>query len=264
VVSNYVTPAIEVSEDSYVFAVSMDLDGQIQVLHPDYPGISVRILQHRQLRLPNFFAGFSRPDGGTLDASGQYANYSGYAGYENDSRGTVIALASRVPFNLERVERDGDWNMLAIRGLLEHRTPASAAQALASYLGAKGEPIGRDYMRFAPARNYNYASDALYSCDLYYGIDLWRLGSRRLDVFNRVAQLQRAGKSVSIVGYDFCGMPVLAFGPSRSSSATLKIAAAVMPMTNAGTTAAPSPTPSNAASFTSPSPRPRGYASAMT
>ena len=163
IASNYVTPAIEVSEDAYVFAVSLDLDGQIQVLHPDFPGISVRILQHKQLRLPNFFAGFSR-GGGTYDGSGRYVGYSDYyAGSDDDSRGTVIALASRAPFNLERVESDGDWNISAIRRLIEHRAPASAAHALAAYLGAKGESIGTDYMRFAPAqyRDY-YSSNPLY------------------------------------------------------------------------------------------------------
>jgi hypothetical protein len=59
VASNYVEPAIQVSENAYVFAVSMDLDGQIQVLQPDFPGISVRIASARELRLPNFFAGFT-------------------------------------------------------------------------------------------------------------------------------------------------------------------------------------------------------------
>ena len=58
--SSNITPAIEVSEDAYVFAVSLDLDSQI----PEssiriFLEISVRILQHKQLRLPNFFAGFS-------------------------------------------------------------------------------------------------------------------------------------------------------------------------------------------------------------
>ena len=219
VVSNYVTPSIEVSEDAYVFAVSIDLDGQIQILHPDFPGISVRIREHQQLRLPNFFGGFSNPGGGALDASGYYVSYSNYAGDENDSRGTVIALASRAPFNLERVESDGDWNISGIRRLIEHRTPASAAQALASYLGANGEPIGRDYMRFASAHRYNYANyalGALSSCDLSYGVDLWHLGFRRLEVLDRVSRAQRAGKRVSIIGYDFCGMPIVAYGPSRT------------------------------------------------
>jgi hypothetical protein len=215
VASNYVTPAIEVSEDSYVFAVSMDLDGQIQVLHPDFPGISIRIREHRQLRLPNFFAGFA-PSGGTYDASGRYASYSGYGDIGNDSRGTVIALASRAPFNLERIESDGDWNISQIRRLIEHRTPGSAAYALAAYLGAKGEPIGRDYMRFAGARNYYYASNALYSCDLYYGGYGSSLAFSRLAVLDRVARLKQAGQSVSIVGYDFCGMPIVAYGPSGS------------------------------------------------
>src|SRR4026209_1330047 len=59
VVSSYVRPTIRVAEDSYVFAVMMDLDGHIQVLHPDFPGISVRVRSQKQLRLPNFFAGFN-------------------------------------------------------------------------------------------------------------------------------------------------------------------------------------------------------------
>ena len=213
--SNYVTPAIEVSEDAYVFAVSMDLDGQIQILHPDFPGISVRILQHKQLRLPNFFAGFSQ-SGSTFDPSGRYASYSDYGGGGIDSRGTVIALVSRAPFNLERVETDGDWNISALRRLIEYRAPGSAAQALASYLGAKGEPIGRDYMRFAPARRTYYASNALYGCDLYYGGYSPGLAFSRVAVLARVAQQRDAGQSVSIVGYDFCGMPIVAYGPSRS------------------------------------------------
>jgi hypothetical protein len=73
--SNYVTPAIQVSEDVYVFAVSMDLDGQIQILHPDYPGISVRIRHQQQLRLPNFFAGYRQPAAGRLDAHLSRADY---------------------------------------------------------------------------------------------------------------------------------------------------------------------------------------------
>ncbi|HXL85684.1 MAG TPA: hypothetical protein VN927_00645, partial [Gemmatimonadaceae bacterium] len=201
--SNYITPAIEVSEDAYVFAVSMDLDGQIQVLHPDFPGISVRILQHKQLRLPNFFAGFSQ-SAGRFDASGRYvSSFDDYAGNYSDTRGTVIALASRAPFDLERVEMDGDWNISAIRGLIEHRAPASAAYALAEYLGAKGESIGTDYMRFAPAgRQHYYAQNALYGCDLYYGGYSPGLAISRLGVLNRVAQLRRDGRSVRIVGYD--------------------------------------------------------------
>jgi hypothetical protein len=216
IASNYVTPAIEVSEDAYVFAVSMDLDGQIQILHPDNPGISVRILQHRQLRLPNFFAGFSR-GAPSYDGAGRYVGYSGYyAGSDNDSRGTVIALASRVPLNLERVESDGDWNISAIRRLIENRSPASAAHALAAYLGAKGESIGTDYMRFASAQYHDYyASNSLYACDLYYGGYSPSLSINRLAVLSQVAQMRRGGRSVAVLGYDFCGMPIVAYGPSQ-------------------------------------------------
>jgi hypothetical protein len=213
VVSNYVEPAIEVSENAYVFAVSLDLDGQIQVLQPDFPGISVRIASGRELRLPNFFAGFSNGRTGVGTAYGRNASdygSMGYAAQENDTRGTVIALASRAPFNLDRIASAGDWNISAIRGLIEYRSPAAAAQALASYLGARGEPIGRDYMRFAGGRQSYYASNYLgdeYAC--YSNAPIYALG-----VVSRINTLRAAGQRVSIVGYDYCGMPIVVWGPS--------------------------------------------------
>ncbi|HEY8832627.1 MAG TPA: hypothetical protein VIM21_08945 [Gemmatimonadaceae bacterium] len=212
--SNYVTPAIEVAEDAYVFAVSFDVDGQIQILHPEFPGISVRMLKNRELRLPNFFTGFSRND---YYGSGRYISTSDYAGMANDSRGSVIALASRTPFNLERLEAGGDWNISAIRRLIEYRPPLAAAQALAAYLGARGEPIGMDYLRFASLQNHDYyASSDLYSCNLYDGGGGIRL--RRGAVLNSVAQLQEGGRSVRVVGYDVCGMPIVAYGSSQPNA----------------------------------------------
>jgi hypothetical protein len=210
VVSNYVEPAIEVSENTYVFAVSLDLDGQIQVLQPDFPGISVRIASGRELRLPNFFAGFYDARARSVSAYGRNA---GYAGEENDTRGTVIALASRAPFNLDRIESGGDWNISAIRGLIEYRSPLSAALALASYLGAKGEPIGHDYMRFSSSRQNYYASGYLenaydYACSP-------STSSLALGLMSRIAQLRAAGQKVSVVGYDACGMPIAIYGPSH-------------------------------------------------
>ena len=214
VVSNYVEPAIEVSENAYVFAVSLDLDGQIQVLQPDFPGISVQIARGRELKLPNFFAGFANGRSGVGTAYGYNAGYAGSmvsaAGQENDTRGTVIALASRAPFNLDRIASAGDWNISAIRGLIEYRSPAAAAQALASYLGARGEPIGRDYMRFAGGRQSYYASDYLggeYAC--YSNSSIYALS-----VVSRINTLRAAGQRVSIVGYDYCGMPIVVWGPS--------------------------------------------------
>jgi hypothetical protein len=213
VVSSYVEPAIEVSENAYVFAVSLDLDGQIQVLQPDFPGISVRIASGRELRLPNFFAGFTNGRSGVGTAYGRnVGDYSsmGYAAQENDTRGTVIALASRAPFNLDRIASNGDWNISAIRGLIEYRSPAAAAQALASYLGAKGEPIGRDYMRFAGGRQSYYASSYPgdeYAC--YSNASIYALS-----VVSRINTLRAAGQRVSIVGYDYCGMPIVVWGPS--------------------------------------------------
>src|SRR3954469_12332060 len=133
--STYVMPVIQVAENAYVFAVAMDLDGQIQVLHPDFPGISVKLAARRQVNLPNFFAGFGQRSTGGYYSSVSYLGYD-YNGSRVDTRGTIIALASRAPFNLERVEVGGDWNMSAIRRLIDNRTPSMAAQALAAYIGA--------------------------------------------------------------------------------------------------------------------------------
>jgi hypothetical protein len=217
IVSNYVTPAIDVAEDAYVFAVMMDLDGRIQVLHPDFPGISVRVRSHKQLRLPNFFAGFNDPYQGS-----QYgmASYNGYGGVGDDARGTVIALASRAPFNLELIEADGDWNLSAVRQLIEHRTPESAAQALARYLGAKGEPIGHDYMRFAGQRRNYYAYNGYNGYNDYaycgyggYGYSSLGAGYYRIDAFARIAQLRSVGLRPYVVGYDACGLPIVVVAP---------------------------------------------------
>ena len=213
--SNYVSPAIQVSEDAYVFAVAMDVDGQIQVLHPDFPGISVRLRSHKSVYLPNFFAGFSGSD--------SYSSYSSYSmagadNYGDDVRGTVIGIASRKPFNLDRIENDGDWDMSLIRRIIERRSPEGAAQALASYLGARGEPVGRDWMRFAGGRrSYAYANYDYYnSCESAYGFAYGAptLSFARIQAIQRILTLRRLGHQVNIVGYDFCGMPIVTYGPS--------------------------------------------------
>jgi hypothetical protein len=212
--TTYVTPAIQVSDNAYVFAVSMDLDGNIQVLHPDFPGLSVQIAAHKQLRLPNFFAGFAQQD----QYGGIYSRVGGSRYYRNgslDSRGTVIALASRAPFNLELIESGGNWDISAIRPLIENRSPQDAAQALASYLGAKGEPIGRDYMRFAGGRTYDFAYGGYgydyygYDpCTAYYGYGFGPL--RQVQFYRYLSSLPARGQQVRILGYDVCGFPILA------------------------------------------------------
>jgi hypothetical protein len=204
--STYVTPAIQVSENAYVFAVAIDLDGQIQVLHPDFPGISVKLLAHREVRLPNFFAGFNQQEVGGYYSASYYDNGAGYM----DARGTVIALASRAPFNLERIEVNGDWNMTAIRRLVDLHSPEMAAQALAAYLGAKGEPIGRDIMRFAGGQRYagyGYGYNSYSACDGYYGYGSALL--RQAQVFSYINYLNAHGVKYRIVAYDLCGIPVV-------------------------------------------------------
>jgi hypothetical protein len=216
--TNYVTPSVEVGEDAYVFAVAMDLDGQIRVLHPDFPGISVRLHAYKQLHLPNFFAGY-----GEGSSSAFMSSSVAYSGYDSngliDTRGTAIALASRQPFNLERIEVDGDWNISAIRQLIENRSAPSAAQALADYLGAPGEPIGRDYLRFADARsNYysnNYSNNYYSSCSGLSSPGLLPFAFSQLAVINRVTNLRRRGSVASVIGFDICGNPIIFFGPSR-------------------------------------------------
>ena len=217
--TSYVTPVVEVSENAYVFAVSMDLDGQIQVLQPDFPGISVKMLANKRVKLPNFFAGFSQSDRSRYYSSAAYANgYSG-DGDMDATRGTVIALASRAPFNLDLISSDGDWDMATLRRLMDNRTPQMAAQSLANYLGAKGEPIGRDYMRFGGGQNYNsgysYANGYYSGCDLYGGAYSTMLAGRYLYIQSTIAQLRARGQQASI-GYDMCGLPFVIF---RGSSA---------------------------------------------
>jgi len=215
--SSYITPRIELGENAYVFAVEMDMDGEIQVLHPDFPGLSVRIAANKSLRLPNFFAGFnSSYYGGTAyDAS-----YNGYSGYGNeDSRGTVIALASRAPFNLEKIESGGDWDISAIRRLIENRSPVNAAAVMAQYLGQPGEPIGRDYLRFDGGNRYGYpyyanAYGSYYSsCAGSFGYNVLPLYVlHQLQVFAIYNQLRSSGRGPVLLGYDACGSPIFGAG----------------------------------------------------
>jgi hypothetical protein len=215
VVSNYVRPLIRVSEDAYVFAVMMDLDGHIQVLHPDFPGISVRIRSDKQLTLPNFFAGFNDPQQRSR-YSGLASYNNGYQGSENDTRGTVIAIASRAPLNLELIEAGGDWDNSAIRELIEHRSPESAARALAKYLGAKGEPIGHDYMRFAGHRQsyyaYNGYNDLAYCGYNQYAYSLFG-GYYGIHGLGSATALRAAGLRPLFLGYDACGLPIIVVSP---------------------------------------------------
>jgi hypothetical protein len=212
IASNYVEPAIEVSENAYVFAIMMDLDGHIQVLHPEYPGISIRVLARKQLRLPNFFAGYNAPmETGARYTQNGSVSYDRYQALGNDTRGSAIALASRAPFNLELIELNGDWNFAEIRRLIENRSPAAAAQSLARYLGARGEPIGQDFMRFAGQRqNSYYAYDDLGYCG-YGGYGYGALGGAfyPAQAFTRAAELRSLGLNPVVVGYDACGLPVI-------------------------------------------------------
>lgn len=213
--TQYVSPAIEVSENAYIFAVSLDLDGQIQVLHPDFPGISVRMLAHKQLQLPNFFAGFGQSASGSSIYSNANRSYDSRYGSGDDSRGTVIALASRAPFNLDLIERGGDWDISAIRRLIEYRSPQSAGQMLAGYLGAKGEPIGRDFLRFGGGSN-SYAYAYAYSpCDLYHGYAYWpSRGFAYVAPYGRISTFSPNGQPARILGYDICGFPIIGYGPT--------------------------------------------------
>lgn len=207
VASSYVEPSIGLSEDAYVLAISVDVDRNIRILHPEYPGIAVKMNSSRDLYLPRFFTGYGGRERGMNARSGGYVSsyYDGFdAGY-SDTRGTVIALASRRPFNFDAITTNGDWNLAAVSRLIAGRDPRSAASALADRLGARGEEIGSGVYRFAGesrtyATLYNTTS---YRCNPYYGA----LGySRGISLF-RAAQLRRAGYQVTFIGIDACGEP---------------------------------------------------------
>jgi len=219
IASSYVTPAIKVSEDAYVFAVMMDLDGRIQVLYPELPGISVRVRSQKELRLPSFFASFNAPrESNPYYTPYGQARYDRYDSRATDIRGIIIALASRAPFNFNAIEADGDWDLDVIRRLIDRRAPSEAAQLLARFLGANGEPIGRDYMRFSGQhQNGYYASNYGYDGVAYCGYSGYGYGSQsalyRADVFARAAQMRSAGLRPFVVGYDACGMPIVIYAP---------------------------------------------------
>lgn len=207
VASSYVEPSVSLSEDAYVFAISVDVDRNVRILHPEFPGLAVKMNATRDLHLPKFFTGYGERDREMNARRGGYVSsyYNGYdAGY-SDSRGTVIALASRRPFDFDVVTTNGDWNLETVRRLVSGRDPQSAASVLAQRLGAHGEEIGWDVYRFAgESRTYStlYNTGA-YQCSPYYGA----LGySRGLSQF-RTAQLRRAGYRVTFIGIDACGEP---------------------------------------------------------
>lgn len=207
VASSYVEPSISLSEDAYVLAISVDVDRNVRVLHPEYPGIAVKMNSSRDLYLPRFFTGYGERERGMNARSGGYVSsyYDGYdAGY-SDTRGTVIALASRRPFNFDAITTNGDWNLAALSRLISGRDPLSAAAALADRLGARGEEIGSDVYRFAgESRSYSTLyNTSSYRCNPYYGSFGY---SRGISIF-RAAQLRRAGYVVTFAGIDACGEP---------------------------------------------------------
>jgi hypothetical protein len=212
VASNYIEPAVTLSEDAYVFVISVDIDRHVQVLHPTETGIAVKMAARRQLHLPRFFAGYAGIAGYSNVSGSGYSTYDYGPGF-SDTRGTMIALASRRPFRLSNISVGGDWDVLMLQQLVEDRDPEAAAVMLAKVLGEPGEPIGRDVYRFAGGRRYYnsfYNNSAYYDCSYLYGSLGFARGfnTRRSINFFRAAQLQQAGFVVAFAGYDACGEPV--------------------------------------------------------
>ena len=213
--SSYIEPRISLSEDAYMLVISVDLDKTVRVLHPELPGITVRMNARRNLHLPRFFAGFGETQRNVGSPYRTYASssFSYNPGY-SDTRGTIIALASRRPFNLDAVVANGDWDMAAFEWIIRGRDPQSAATALAQHLGARGEPIGRDFYRFA-GRGHNYTSlynASYYGCNPNYTTLGYFPGYPGINSF-RAGQLEQAGYKVRFIGVDACGFPRYAVDP---------------------------------------------------
>src|SRR5687768_12780992 len=212
VASNYIEPSVTLSEDAYVFVISVDIDRHVQVLHPTETGIAVKMAARRQLHLPRFFAGYAGGAGYSNVSGSGYSAYD-YGSGISDTRGTMIALASRRPFGLSKISVGGNWDVLMLQRLVEDRDPEAAAVMLAKLLGEPGEPIGRDVYRFAGGRRYYnsfYSNSAYYDCSYLYGSLGFARGfhtGRSINFF-RAAQLQQAGFVVAFAGYDACGEPL--------------------------------------------------------
>jgi hypothetical protein len=182
------------------------------VLHPGETGIAVKMASQRQLHLPRFFAGYGGSTGYSNVRGGGNSAYDYGSGY-SDTRGTMIALASRRPFRLSNISAGRGWDVRMLERLVEDRDPHAAATMLAKLLGAPGEPIGRDVHRFAGGQHYYnsfYGNSAYYDCSYLYGsLGFARGFSAGTSIsFFRAAQLQQAGFAVAFLGYDACGQPM--------------------------------------------------------
>jgi hypothetical protein len=130
-----VTPHVRLTEDANVLVIERGPNGEIRVLFPESPERPATIVGGAPFELPSFFSGFD---------SHQRIGQTRYVA----SGGTVIGLASRAPFNFEPISSGSEWNIDAIRGLIQGLGPGLARSALARRLGAKDEPIGLASMWF--------------------------------------------------------------------------------------------------------------------
>ena len=139
---SYISSHVRVSENAYVFAVEIDLNGEVEVLYPNSPSDSSKATADRPVAMPSFFSGF----GGSMGPSQQ-----GLRGAPT-SRGIIFALASCAPFSLDRIVTDGEWNIEAIQSLIHQQSPQTAIAVLAKHLGENGHQVGRGMMPFMQAR----------------------------------------------------------------------------------------------------------------
>ena len=143
---SYISSHIRASESAYVFAVEIDLNGEVEVLYPNSPNDSSKVVADRPIAMPSFFSGF----GGSMGPTQR-----GLRGTVT-SRGVIFALASCAPFSLDRIVTDGEWNIDVIERLVRQQNPQTAIAVLANYLAANGQEVGHSMMSFNGGTNYNY------------------------------------------------------------------------------------------------------------
>ncbi len=155
-----ITPSISLSEPAYILAVAIHNGGEIEVLSPALPGDAIRFEAAKSIRFPEFSSGFSSFSSYGLYGSGY--RRSMFAGYDDvaSTHGSVLVIASRMPFNFSAISDGVTWNEESLRQIMRYKAPSQAVTALGRALTQKGQAFGHDYVYFGRSGYSHFASSS--------------------------------------------------------------------------------------------------------
>lgn len=205
-----VAPSISLSEPAYILAVAIDNGGQIEVLSPTLPGDAIRFEAAKSIRFPEFHSGFSSVS--NYGVYGSRYRRSAFAG-DGDlgTRGSVLVIASRTPFDFAAISDGVDWNEEALRRIMRFKAPAEAVTALGRALTEKGQTFGHDYVYFGRSGYSQFASNSFRSdnnCFMDYSFSPY--GYSNFAGYYRVSGASYGG--IILAGYGMGGLRLVQFG----------------------------------------------------